>query len=165
LSEVADICGVRVTRKLIVPLALAVAGLAVTVSKDGWTGFVFFAAAVVWTLGVAADAWILPALGLFRQADKWSRRLIAVEATTLIAWAGWGLLETVAGPPWLSFLAFGLVSLPVGAVLLVLSLVGLAGASADGQPKRYGVAAACLSFVIGVLPFVTLLSLDGGSMS
>ena len=154
----------RVTRKLIVPLALAGAGLAVAAAKDGWTGFVFFAAAAVWTLGVVADAWILPALGL-RQADKWSRRLIAVEATTLVAWTGWGLLETVAGPPRLSFLAFGLVSLPVGAVLLVLSLVGLAGASVDGQPKRYGVAAACLSFVIGVLPFVTLLSLDGGSMS
>jgi len=133
--------------------------------EDGWTGFVFYAAAAVWTLGVAADTWILPALGLLRQADRWSRRLIVVETTTLVLWTAWAVVETVVWPDSLSFLSFGLVSVPVGALLLVLSLVGLAGASQRGRTRRYGVAAACLSFVVGAVPFVTLLALDGGSMS
>ena len=152
----------RLFRRLAVPLALAGLGLIVS---DGWTAFVFYVAAGVWLLSVGVDAWLLPRVGLFRSADPWSRRLLAVEATTLLLWTAWGVLETLAGPPWLSFIAFGLVSLPVGALLLVLSLVGLAGASQAGRPKRYGVAAAFLSFVIAVLPFATLVTLDGGSMS
>jgi hypothetical protein len=158
----ADNSPVRWIRRLAVPLALSGIGFAI---EDGWTAFVFYAAAAVWTLGVAADTWVLPTFGLLRQADRWSRRLIVVEATTLLLWTAWGLIETVAGPHLLTFLSFGLVSVPVGALLLVLSLMGLAGASQHGRAKRYGVAAACLSFVVGALPFVTLLALDGGSMS
>jgi hypothetical protein len=153
---------VRLIRRLAVPVVLTGIGFAMS---DGWTAVVFYAAAGVWLLGVGVEAWILPKFGVFGDADPWSRRLLAVEATTLVLWTVWGIVDTVAGPPWLSFLAFGLVSLPIGVLLLVLSLVGLAGASQAGRPKRYGVAAACLSFVIGVVPLATLLTLDGGSMS
>ncbi len=152
----------RLFRRLAVPFALTAIGLA---AFHGWTAIVFYAAAAVWTLGIVTDLWVLPNLGLLRQADKWSRRLIAVEATTLVVWTGWALFEALAGPPWLSSASFGLVSLPVGALLLVLSLVGLATASVEGRPKRYGAVAACLSLAIGVLPFAALVTLHGGSMS
>lgn len=161
-SSRADNRVVRLFRRLAVPLALTAIGFA---TFDGWTAIVFFAAAAVWTLGVATDLWILPALGVFRQADKWSRRLIAVEATTLFVWTTWGLYEAFVGRPRLSFASFGFVSLPVGALLLVLSLVGLAIASIEGRPKRYGVVAAGLGFAIGVLPFAALVTLYGDSMS
>jgi hypothetical protein len=152
----ADKCPVPLIRRLAVPLALLGIGVAL---GNSWTAFVFYAAALVWTVGIAADAWVLPALGFLRHADTWSRRLIAVEVTTLVLWTAWGLLEALAGPPGLTFLSFGLVSLPVGALLLVLSLVGLAGAAQAHQPRRYGVAAACLGCLVAVLPFAMLLSL------
>jgi hypothetical protein len=89
----------------------------------------------------------------------WSRAVAALAAGILVVWGLWALVFVTTGFPKLSYLSFGLISLPLGAVLAVLSLVGLAHAVQTGQRTRSALAALFLSLSVGLVPWIALLTI------
>jgi hypothetical protein len=87
-----------------------------------------------------------------------ARRVLLVAFGVLALWALWAIVYETTGLPGLNYLTFGLVSLPVGAVLLFTSLIAYHRASVEGFGRADALGAAALSVVIGVLPWVMLLS-------
>jgi hypothetical protein len=99
------------------------------------------------------------------QDDAWSRVAFAATASILGVWGLWALIGATAGFGKLSYAAFGLISPEVGLVCGVLSGIGLLQAKRAGRHKRYWVAGLLLSVLVGVVPWVTMLTVCDGCIS
>jgi hypothetical protein len=87
-----------------------------------------------------------------------ARRVLLVAFGVLALWVLWAIVYETTGLPGVNYLTFGFVSLPVGAVLLVASLIAYHRASVEGFGRADAVGATALSVVIGVLPWIMLLN-------
>jgi hypothetical protein len=91
------------------------------------------------------------------ERDPASRRVLYVTVALGSLWGIWALLYETTGFPGVNYLAFGFVSLPVGAALLVAGLVGYGRARAHGRMTTDAVIAMLISIGIAVVPFVALM--------
>jgi hypothetical protein len=89
--------------------------------------------------------------------DRASRRVLYVTVALACLWGIWALLYETTGSPGLNYLAFGFVSLPVGAALFVAGLVGYRHARAHGRMTTDAVIAMLISIGIAMVPFVALM--------
>lgn len=96
---------------------------------------------------------------LCMKRDPGSRRVLYVALAVAAAWGAWFLLYKTTGFPGLNYLAFGFISLPVGAALFVAGLFGYSRARAQGRATGDAVAAMLISIGIAVVPVVALLQL------
>jgi len=74
-----------------------------------------------------------------------------------ILWGVWGLVYEASGFPGLNYLAFGFVSLPVGAALFVAAMIGYRRARAQKCATSDAVTAMLVSAGIAVVPVVALM--------
>jgi len=88
--------------------------------------------------------------------DPASRRLLYVTVVLACLWGIWALLYETTGFPGLNYLAFGFVSLPVGAALFVAGLVGFRRSRAHACVTSDAVTAMLISVGIAVVPLVEL---------
>ena len=91
--------------------------------------------------------------------DPSSRRVLYVALAVVVVWVAWCLTYKTTGFPGLNYLAFGFVSLPVGAALFIAGLFGYGRARAQGRAAGDAVAAMLISIGIAVVPVVALLEL------
>jgi len=91
------------------------------------------------------------------ERDSGSRRVLYVALAVGILWGFWCLVYETTGVPGLNPLAFGFVSLPVGAALFLGALVGFRRARAQRRTTSDAVTAMLVSLGIGVVPLVALL--------
>jgi len=87
-----------------------------------------------------------------------ARRVLFVTLGVLALWMLWAIVYETTGFPGLNYLIFGFVSLPVGAALLLTSLIAYRRARAEGFGETDALGAILLSVVIGVLPSLVLLN-------
>jgi hypothetical protein len=99
------------------------------------------------------------------QADTWSRVAFAATASILGVWGLWALIEATTGFVKLTYAAFGFISPEVGLVCGVLNGIGVLQAKRAGRHKRYWVAGLLLSVLVGVVPWITLLTVCDGCLS
>ena len=88
--------------------------------------------------------------------DPVSRRVLYVTVALGCLWGIWALLYETTGFPGLNYLAFGFVSLPVGALLFVAGVVGYRRSRVHGCVTSDAVTAMLISVVIAVVPLFTL---------
>lgn len=91
------------------------------------------------------------------ERDPASRRVLYVTVALAGLWGIWALLYETTGFPGLNYLAFGFVSLPVGAALLFAGLVGYGRARAHGCTTSDAVIAMLISVGIAVVPLAALM--------
>jgi hypothetical protein len=91
--------------------------------------------------------------------DPSSRRVLYVTLAVAVVWVVWCLAYAATGFPGLNYLAFGFISLPVGAALFIAGLFGYGRARAQGRATGDAVAAMLVSVGIAVVPVVALLEL------
>ena len=89
-------------------------------------------------------------------SDPGSRRVLYVGLGIASLWGVWALLYETTGFPGVNYLAFGFVSLPVGAALFVASLIGYTRARAQGRTTTDAVTAMLISVGIAVVPLAAL---------
>jgi hypothetical protein len=80
-----------------------------------------------------------------------------VTVAVACLWGVWALFYETTGFPGLNYLAFGFVSLPVGAALFVAGLVGYRHARAHGCTTSDAVTAMLISVGIAVVPLAALM--------
>jgi hypothetical protein len=97
--------------------------------------------------------------------DSFSRIVFVAAASIMGLWGLWALLGASTGIGKESYLAFGLISPEVGLACAVLSAVGLWRAARAGKPRRYALGGLLLSFLVAVVPLVTLLTFCDGCIS
>ena len=91
------------------------------------------------------------------ERDSGSRRVLYVALAVAILWGVWCLVYETTGFPGLNYLAFGFVSLPVGATLLIAGFIGYKRARAQGHTTSDAVTAMLVSVGIAVVPLVALV--------
>jgi hypothetical protein len=91
--------------------------------------------------------------------DPGSRRFLYVLVAIASLWSAWALVYETTGFPGLNYLAFGFVSLPVGAAFFVASLVGYMRARAQGRTTTDALTAMLISAGIALVPLAALLEL------
>jgi|SRR5215212_9746906 len=91
------------------------------------------------------------------EGDSGSRRVLYVALAVAILWGVWCLVCEMTGFPGLNYLAFGFVSLPVGAALFIAGLIGYTRARTHGRTTSNAVAAMLVSVGIAVVPVAALL--------
>ena len=89
--------------------------------------------------------------------DRGSRRVLCLGIAIANVWGVWALLYETTGFPGLNYLAFGFVSLPVGAALFVASLIGYMRARARGCTTTDAVTAMLISAGVAVVPLAALV--------
>jgi hypothetical protein len=89
--------------------------------------------------------------------DSGSRRVLYVALGVVILWGLWCLVYETTGFPGLNYLAFGFVSLPVGAALFIAGLIGYTHARAQGRRTSDAVTAMLVSVGIAVAPLAALV--------
>jgi hypothetical protein len=99
------------------------------------------------------------------KTDAWSRGLVALTVGMLAIWGAWALIYETTGVPGLNYLSFGLISLPIGAILAILSVVGLARTVQTGGSKHRALTALLLSLAVGLVPWIALLTFCDGCVS
>jgi len=96
---------------------------------------------------------------------SFSRIVFVATASIMGLWGLWALVGATTGIGKESYLAFGLISPEVGLACAVLSAVALWRAAHAGKPRGYAVGGLLLSFLVAVVPLVTLLTFCDGCMS
>jgi hypothetical protein len=91
------------------------------------------------------------------ERDPGSRRVLYVALAVAILWGVWCLVYETTGFPGLNYLAFGFVSLPVGAALFIPALIGYMRAHAQGRMTSDAVTAMLVSVGIAVVPLAALV--------
>jgi hypothetical protein len=91
------------------------------------------------------------------ERDPASRRVLYVSAAVACLWGIWALLYETTGFPGLNYLAFGFISLPVGAALFVAGLVGYSQARVHRCMTSDAVIAMLVSLGIAVVPLAALM--------
>jgi hypothetical protein len=91
------------------------------------------------------------------ERDSGSRRVLYVALAVAILWGVWCLLYETTGFPGLNYLAFGFVSLPVGAALFIAGLIRYTRARTQGRMTSDAVTAMLVSVGIAVVPLAALV--------
>ena len=91
------------------------------------------------------------------ERDLPSRRVLYVALSVAILWGLWCLVYETTGFPGLNYLAFGFVSLPVGAALFTASLIGYTRSRAQGHTTSDALTAMLVSVGIAVVPLAALM--------
>jgi hypothetical protein len=91
------------------------------------------------------------------ERDSASRRVLYVALAVAILWGVWCLVYETTGFPGLNYLAFGFVSLPVGAALFIAGFIGYTRARPQGRRTSDAVTAMLVSVGIAVVPFAALV--------
>jgi hypothetical protein len=91
------------------------------------------------------------------ERDSGSRRVLYVALAVAILWGVWCVVYETTGFPGLNYLAFGFVSLPVGAALFIAGSIRYARARAHGRTTSDAVTAMLVSVGIAVVPLAALV--------
>ena len=91
------------------------------------------------------------------ERDPASRRVLYAALALACLWGMWALLYEATGFPGLNYLAFGFISLPVGAALFVAGLVGYRHARVHERMTSDAVIAMLMSIGIGIVPLAALM--------
>jgi hypothetical protein len=91
------------------------------------------------------------------ERDSGSRRVLYVALAIAILWGVWCVVYETTGFPGLNYLAFGFVSLPVGAALFLAGLIGYTRAHGQERRTSDAVTAMLVSVGIAVVPLAALV--------
>jgi hypothetical protein len=91
------------------------------------------------------------------KGDFGSRLVLNVALAVAILWGAWCLVYETTGFPGLNYLAFGFVSLPVGATLFIAGFIDYTRARAQGRTTSDAVTAMIVSVGIAVVPLAALV--------
>jgi hypothetical protein len=91
------------------------------------------------------------------ERDSGSRRVLYVALAVAILWGVWSVVYETTAFPGLNYLAFGFVSLPVGAALFIAGSIGYTRARAQGRRTSDAVTAMLVSVGIAVVPLAALV--------
>jgi hypothetical protein len=91
------------------------------------------------------------------KGDSGSRLVLYVALAVAILWGTWCLVYETTGFPGLNYLAFGFVSLPVGATLFTAGFIDCTRARAQGRTTSDAVTAMIVSVGIALVPLTALV--------